>query len=64
MIKRACKWGLVIPLLVNAYLLYAVENNYRLGRGDRIKVTVCRHEDLSGEFEINGAVQLVRAWGT
>ena len=41
--------------LVNTYLLYAVENDYRLGSGDRIKVTVFRHEDLSGEFEVNGA---------
>lgn len=56
MIKRAWLMGLVvIPLLVNAYLLYAVENDYRLGSGDRIKVTVFRHEDLSGEFEVNGA---------
>jgi polysaccharide export outer membrane protein len=45
----------VIPLLVNAYLLYAVENDYRLGSGDRIKVTVFRHKDLSGEFEVNSA---------
>jgi polysaccharide export outer membrane protein len=27
---------------------------YRLGPGDRIKVTVFRHEDLSGEFELDG----------
>jgi protein involved in polysaccharide export with SLBB domain len=28
---------------------------YRLGSGDRIKVTVFRHEDLSGEFTLDGA---------
>jgi protein involved in polysaccharide export with SLBB domain len=56
MIKRLWLMGLVvIPLLVNAYLLYAVENDYRLGSGDRIKVTVFRHKDLSGEFEVNSA---------
>jgi polysaccharide export outer membrane protein len=28
---------------------------YRLSAGDRVLVTVFGHEDLSGEFEINGA---------
>lgn len=28
---------------------------YRLGAGDRVKVTVYGHPDLSGEFEIDGA---------
>jgi protein involved in polysaccharide export with SLBB domain len=27
---------------------------YRLGPGDRIRLTVFRHEDLSGEFELDG----------
>jgi polysaccharide biosynthesis/export protein VpsN len=27
---------------------------YRLGPGDQVRVTVFRHEDLSGEFEIDG----------
>jgi protein involved in polysaccharide export with SLBB domain len=27
---------------------------YRLGAGDRLRLTVFRHEDLSGEFEIDG----------
>jgi protein involved in polysaccharide export with SLBB domain len=27
---------------------------YRLGAGDRIRLTVFRHEDLSGKFEIDG----------
>jgi protein involved in polysaccharide export with SLBB domain len=27
---------------------------YRLGAGDRIRLTVFRHQDLSGEFEIDG----------
>lgn len=27
---------------------------YQLGSGDRVKVTVFRHEDLSGEFELDG----------
>lgn len=29
--------------------------NYSLGTGDRVKVTVFGHEDLSGEFEIDGS---------
>ncbi len=32
-----------------------VENAYRLGSGDRVRVTVFRHEDLSGEFALDGA---------
>lgn len=28
---------------------------YTLGAGDRVAVTVFRHEDLSGEFEVDGA---------
>ena len=29
--------------------------DYRLGSGDKIKVTVFGHEDLSGEFEVDGS---------
>ncbi len=31
------------------------ESPYRLGPGDRIRVVVFRHEDLSGEFQLDGA---------
>lgn len=30
------------------------DNSFRLGAGDRIRVTVFGHEDLSGEFEVDG----------
>lgn len=30
-------------------------SSYRLGSGDRVRVTVFRHEDLSGEFTLDGA---------
>ncbi|MGD9511485.1 MAG: polysaccharide biosynthesis/export family protein [Geminicoccaceae bacterium] len=30
-------------------------SSYRLGSGDRVKITVFRHEDLSGEFALDGA---------
>lgn len=33
---------------------YADEAQYRLGPGDRLRVTVFRHSDLSGEFEVDG----------
>lgn len=29
-------------------------DGYRLGPGDKIRLTVLRHEDLSGEFELDG----------
>jgi protein involved in polysaccharide export with SLBB domain len=32
-----------------------VTSTYRLASGDRVKVTVFRHEDLSGEFALDGA---------
>ncbi len=31
------------------------ENAYKLGSGDRVRVVVFRHEDLSGEFALDGA---------
>jgi polysaccharide export outer membrane protein len=31
------------------------DNAYRLGSGDRVKVVVFNHEDLSGEFGLDGA---------
>lgn len=31
------------------------ESNYKVGAGDKIKVTVFRHPDLSGEFQLDGA---------
>ena len=36
----------------------AQETTYRLDAGDRVKVTVFGHEDLSGEFEVDGAGRL------
>ena len=32
-----------------------LDNAYKLGSGDRIRLTVFRHEDLSGEFALDGA---------
>ncbi len=36
----------------------AAETAYRLGAGDRVRVTVFGQEDLSGEFELDGAGRL------
>ncbi len=36
----------------------AAEAAYRLGAGDRVKVTVFGQEDLSGEFELDGGGRL------
>lgn len=36
----------------------AAEGAYRLGAGDRVRVTVFGQEDLSGEFELDGAGRL------
>ena len=31
------------------------ESTYKLGSGDRVRIVVFRHEDLSGEFALDGA---------
>ena len=54
-ISIACACILVTTALVQAQ---DQEPFYRLGPGDRVKITVFGHEDLSGEFEVNGAGQL------
>ena len=36
----------------------AEETGYKLGSGDRVRVTVFGHEDLSGEFEVDGVGRL------
>lgn len=47
--------SIILPLLaVLAMILPANAQEYRLGSGDRVKVTVFGEEDLSGEFELDG----------
>jgi polysaccharide export outer membrane protein len=43
------------PPVPNANTAELVSSTYRLGSGDRLKITVFRHEDLSGEFTLDGA---------
>jgi polysaccharide export outer membrane protein len=43
------------PPVAGAPAADLVSTSYRLGSGDRLKVTVFRHEDLSGEFALDGA---------
>ena len=45
---------LAILLLLGCTDAIAEQPLYRLGSGDRIVVTVFGHEDLSGEFELDG----------
>ena len=48
--------GLVVGLLVGpAPALAQSDADYRLGTGDRVRVTVFGHEDLSGEFEVSAS---------
>jgi protein involved in polysaccharide export with SLBB domain len=51
-----CSAATLVLLISFALFSYAygAESDYRLGTGDRIKVIVFGHEDLSGEFEIEG----------
>ncbi len=39
----------------NPQAVQDVAAGYTLGPGDRVRVTVFRHEDLSGEFELDGS---------
>lgn len=64
MFKTRKMIALALSILVSATGLNssAADNEldvvYRLAAGDRIRVTVYGHEDLSGEFEVNGAGQI------
>lgn len=52
---------LILAVLVTALArsaVHAADASYRLGPGDRVKVTVFGHDDLSGEFAIDGAGRL------
>jgi polysaccharide biosynthesis/export protein VpsN len=42
------------PAVSGAEQVVSSVDGYRLGPGDRIRLTVFRHEDLSGEFELDG----------
>lgn len=47
---------IILTLLVCAFSVSAAtddDSGYRLGSGDRVKVTVYGHEDLSGEFDLD-----------
>jgi polysaccharide export outer membrane protein len=35
-----------------------IDDNYRLGTGDKVKITVYGEEDLSGEFSVDGSGQV------
>lgn len=49
------KWaGFVVLLALGPAWATAEQPLYRLGSGDRIVVTVFGHDDLSGEFELDG----------
>jgi polysaccharide export outer membrane protein len=43
------------PPAASAAAAESVTSSYRLASGDRVRVTVFRHEDLSGEFALDGA---------
>lgn len=45
---------LFLAMVALALPAVAQEQGYRLGSGDRVKVTVFGEEDLSGEFELDG----------
>ncbi len=48
---------MLIAVCISGKSLYAADDykGYRLDTGDRVKITVFGHQDLSGEFEVNGA---------
>lgn len=48
----------VLLTTLGASAVRAADASYRLGPGDRVKVTVFGHDDLSGEFAIDGAGRL------
>lgn len=56
--QRVMVYLILVMSLMFACLVLAQDLEYRLGAGDRVKVTVFGHADLSGEFEVNGAGQI------
>ena len=52
--------ALLIPFYVNsapddnAIVKYGIHDEYKLGSGDIVKITVFNQEDLSGEYTVNG----------
>jgi polysaccharide export outer membrane protein len=46
--------GVVILAAASSGIAAAQPSGYRLGSGDEIRVTVFNHEDLSGQFVVNG----------
>lgn len=51
--------GLLLAALLSAPIQSAeTDATYRLASGDRVKVTVYGHDDLSGEFEIDGSGEI------
>jgi polysaccharide export outer membrane protein len=51
-------WGFVGSGIVVAEEASALPDDYRLATGDRLRVSVYGHDDLSGEFEVDGRGQL------
>jgi protein involved in polysaccharide export with SLBB domain len=51
-------WGFVGSGIVVAEEASAMSDDYRLATGDRLRVSVYGHDDLSGEFEVDGKGQL------
>jgi len=60
--KLICAVLLTISAFLGAGIVMAdelvVADDYRLASGDRVKVTIYGHEDLSGEFDVDGKGQL------
>lgn len=67
--RKTNVWAISIRSLAAALVALAVlalggatataeETGYKLGSGDRVRVTVYGHEDLSGEFEVDGVGRL------
>jgi polysaccharide export outer membrane protein len=46
--------GVIILVSASSGTAAAQPSGYRLGSGDEIRVTVFNHEDLSGQFVVNG----------
>ncbi len=57
-IRSYFSFMLILLLASIAVTAGAEEAEYRLGAGDRVKITVFGHDDLSGEFEIDSAGRL------
>lgn len=48
-------WAVILTILALSSQSFASDNGYRLGGGDKLEIRVFNHEELSGEYTLDGS---------